>query len=379
MKKIILILIIVISLFINTACWDKYEIEDRAYFTAIGFDDIKNKENNKFKVTYEYPNLRAIGKNGQGQPRFIVTEKGDSISEINRKLGTIIENDIFFNHLKVIIIGEELAKDKVKLSQVFEIFNRTPVTGAKVTILITKGKAEDIINTKLRDDQILGNYIRQLEERKSIGGKYQISSMHKVFTDLYRSNIGLIGKIESGKDGVEIEGSTIIKDKRLVAFLEQKDTSSILILTEKIYNDEVVINKESGRYLVNYIVSEYKVKKDIKVENGNLKFIYDINSEGYIDEYLDSEGIETNSDLLSEKKIKKIEKQLNNEIKKKLNNTIDKLQNEIGVDAIQVEKYLRQKEPDLWEKVKDNWDNEFKKIDFTVKVDSKIRRIGLSE
>lgn len=378
MKKGVLIVIIITSFFINTACWDKQEMESRAYITAMGIDKIEG-DNAGFNVTYEYPNLRAVGKNGQGEPGFVINESGKILSKINRELGTIIEKDVFFNHLRVIIIGEELAKDKVKFSQTLEIFNRTAITGRKVIILIATGRAEDILNSNIIGDSLLGRYISDLSERKTIGGKYYISNINHLFKDLYRSKIGLVGKITPKKNNLVVEGSSIIKDRKLVEFLNQEDTSSILILTEKIYNDEVTIIKDSGKYIVNYMVSEYKVEKDVKVKDGNINFIYDVRAEGYIDEYLNPNTIETDSDLLDNKIIKDIEKQLNEKIKKNITSTIDKLQNEIGIDVLKVEDYMMKKEPELWDRVKDNWDDEFKEIEFTVNVNTQVRRIGLTK
>ncbi|WP_130805568.1 Ger(x)C family spore germination protein [Senegalia massiliensis] len=378
MKRIILVIIIIVSFFISTACWDKHEMENRAYITAIGMDKTEDDDEG-FKVTYEYPNLRAVGKNGQGEPKFIISQSGKVLSKIDRELGTIIEKDVFFNHLRVIIIGEELAKDKVKFSQTLEIFNRTTITGRKFIILIAKGRAEDILNNNTIGNSLLGRYLSDLSERKSIGGKYSVSTINELSKDLYRSNTGIVGKISLEKNNLVVEGSSVIKDRKLVEFLNQEDTNSILILTGKSYNNEVVIIKDSGKYIVSYIVAEYKVEKDVKVKDGNINFIYDVRAEGYIDEYLNPNTIETDSDLLDDKIIKNIEEQLNEKIKKTIINTIDTLQNEVGVDVLKVEDHLRKKELELWDRVKDNWDNEFKEIEFTVNVNAKVRRIGLTK
>jgi spore germination protein len=272
-----------------------------------------------------------------------------------------------------------LAKDKVKFSQTLEIFNRTTITGRKVIILIAKGRAEDILNNNTIGNSLLGRYLSDLSERKSIGGKYSVSTINELSKDLYRSNTGIVGKISLEKNNLVVEGSSIIKDRKLVEFLNQEDTNSILILTGKSYNDEVVIIKDSGKYIVSYIVAEYKVEKDVKVKDGNINFIYDVRAEGYIDEYLNPNTIETDSDLLDDKIIKNIEEQLNEKIKKTIINTIDTLQNEVGVDVLKVEDHLRKKELELWDRVKDNWDNEFKEIEFTVNVNAKVRRIGLTK
>ncbi|MGO1369841.1 Ger(x)C family spore germination protein, partial [Senegalia sp. (in: firmicutes)] len=353
--------------------------EDRAYILSMGIDDVEDGEI-RFEITYEYPNLSAVGKNGQGEPRFTSSKKGRTVTQINRDLATTTEKDIFFNHLKVIVIGEELAKNETKMAQIMEFFSRTPDIGRKVIILIAQGKASDILNTELKDASTLGLYINKFRDRESVGGKYYINTLNDLLSNTARSDIALVGRISKDGEELKISGSSIIKNKKLITFLTEKstNTASTLILTNKIYNDQITIIKDDGSYLVNYIAESYDVKKKLKIKNGNINITYNVEVEGHVNEYVDKD-IKTDSDLLDDKKIKKAEDEINKKIKGNLNKTIDELQNEIGVDILQVEKYIREKEPRLWEKVKDDWDNEFQKIDFTVKVDSKIRRIGLSE
>ncbi|MGO1372517.1 MAG: Ger(x)C family spore germination protein [Senegalia sp. (in: firmicutes)] len=379
MRKTILLLLILIITILSTACFDKHEIEDRAYILSMGIDDVEDGEI-RFEITYEYPNLSAVGKNGQGEPRFTSSKKGRTVTQINRDLATTTEKDIFFNHLKVIVIGEELAKNETKMAQIMEFFSRTPDIGRKVIILIAQGKASDILNTELKDASTLGLYINKFRDRESVGGKYYINTLNDLLSNTARSDIALVGRISKDGEELKISGSSIIKNKKLITFLTEKstNTASTLILTNKIYNDQITIIKDDGSYLVNYIAESYDVKKKLKIKNGNINITYNVEVEGHVNEYVDKD-IKTDSDLLDDKKIKKAEDEINKKIKGNLNKTIDELQNEIGVDILQVEKYIREKEPRLWEKVKDDWDNEFQKIDFTVKVDSKIRRIGLSE
>ncbi|MGO1527520.1 Ger(x)C family spore germination protein [Senegalia sp. (in: firmicutes)] len=379
MKKTILLLLILIITILSTACFDKHEIEDRAYILSMGIDDVEDGEI-KFEVTYESPNLRGVGKNGQGEPRFIVSKKGRTITEINRNLSTTSEKDIFFNHLKVIVIGEALAKNEMKMAQIIEFFNRAPDIGRKVIIIIAEGKAKDILNSELKDEKIFGTYINKFRDRESVGGKYYINTLNDLLSNTARSDVALVGRISKDGEELKISGSSIMKDKKLAKFLPEESTStaSILILTNEIYNNQITIYKDDGKYLVNYIAESYDAKKKLKIKDGSININYDIEVEGFINEYID-ENIGKDIDILDEKKIKKVQKEINNKVEKDINKLLDQLQNDIGIDIIQIEKYIREKEPKLWEKVKDNWDNEFKKIDFTVNVDSKIRRTGLSE
>jgi len=55
-----------------------------------------------------------------------------------------------------------------------------------------------------------------------------------------------------------------------------------------------------------------------------------------------------------------------------------KIQKEFGADLLQVGEYLRKHEPDLWEKVKGNWDEVYRTTKVEADVDFKIMRLGIT-
>ncbi|MBS4537020.1 Ger(x)C family spore germination protein [Clostridium sp. D2Q-11] len=380
MKKSILGLMFFFVLLMNTACWDKKEIENRAYISAIGIDCIEGKENSPgFVLTYEYPNLAAYGKTGEGEPRFTIAVEGATISEISRQVATRIENDMFFRHLKVVIIGEDVAKDQIKLATVLNALDRSPDIGRRIIILIAEGKARDVINTEMKEKPVIGRFIWDLVQRENVGGRYYTESIGELFTHLHRSKVAMIGIVMPREEELKLAGASIIKDIKMIGKLDETDTTSVLILREKINNEDVTIIRDSGRYVITYIIENFNIEKSMKIKDGSIKFTYDIENEGYIEEYLEPGTIALDTDILDTKKIKEIEKELNNEIETKILNTINKLQDEFATDIIGIEDYISKREPDLWKELEDNWEEEFRKIDFQVNVNSKIRRVGLTE
>ena len=71
-SKIKVVLYQIMLIVLLTGCWDKVEINERAFVSVIGIDKYTQEGNNvpleleRFEVTYLYPNLKAIGKNAQG-------------------------------------------------------------------------------------------------------------------------------------------------------------------------------------------------------------------------------------------------------------------------------------------------------------------------
>src|SRR5699024_12475592 len=85
-------------------------------------------------------------------------------------------------------------------------------------------------------------------------------------------------------------------------------------------------------------------------DRDNMKVGLDITVEGSIAVMFGSES------LLSETYLKKIEKRIEARLEQLVNRTIDKLQNDLNADVLGINKVLRQKHYDLWNKVKDDWE-----------------------
>lgn len=120
MKKLLIIPIVLITLFF-TGCWDVVEINERIFVTAVGLD--LNKDPNlegEYLLTYVYPNVGNI-KDGtsQKESKFIKMTVVQTPFQGSRQLMTRLDKPLYFKHMKVIVIGEELFKDSGKMKEFF--------------------------------------------------------------------------------------------------------------------------------------------------------------------------------------------------------------------------------------------------------------------
>ncbi|MBS4535137.1 Ger(x)C family spore germination protein [Clostridium sp. D2Q-14] len=382
MKKLLLLLLLIITIFFNIACWDMAEIEERAYVTAIGIDTVEDEENpSGIKVTYEYPNLSASEKESDGEPpRFTICSEGPTLSDISREVASRMNKDIFFKHLKVIIVSEDFAKNQVQFSKVLKALDRSPDIGRKIVMLIADGNAKDVILTEIEENPVIGEYIADINRREEVGKGYFLEDLGQVLTEI-RAEDGsfIIGRIRSGKGEIVLEGSSIIKDRKVVEKLNDMETDIVLTLNDESNKGKVTIVKDEGKFVITYIIRRFHVEREMKVVDGNIKFTYNIKNEGFIEEYMEPGGIVVETDIMSTDKIKEIEREINSYMEETGMEVINKLQNQFKTDVLNINEYIMNHDPKLWEEIKDDWDEEFSKIDFTININTKIRRIGLTE
>jgi spore germination protein KC len=110
--KYFLLLAIVCSL---TGCWDRNELEDKAYVIGLGLDP--SKQEGKVKVTMLIANPEVGSMQGGGgsteKPREIISFDANDFITAKGTANAIISRDISYDLLRVIMVSEEFAKDPI--------------------------------------------------------------------------------------------------------------------------------------------------------------------------------------------------------------------------------------------------------------------------
>lgn len=111
MRRVILIALLILSALLASGCFGARETDEIAYVLAIGFDKSKNVAG-KFDVTYQIAVPRAIaGEGAKGEDvSIVVTVTAESLAESRSMLNSIVARNPNLGHVKVMVIGESLAR-----------------------------------------------------------------------------------------------------------------------------------------------------------------------------------------------------------------------------------------------------------------------------
>ncbi len=148
--------------FILTGCWDNKELEKLVLVDALGIDRISGHE--ELVITVEHFITTQTGVGGQiggGQgttPRSTVHQAGDrTLSAALDRLQESLQNRVFLGYVSVVIVGEEAAREDMR--QILELIDRNPVLRRAAYILITPGKAGDVLATSNPDGLPVGDVL----------------------------------------------------------------------------------------------------------------------------------------------------------------------------------------------------------------------------
>lgn len=368
-----------------TGCWDRIELESRAFVMVAGidkYDPEKSKtseehkpeqdENNRIKMTYILPKFTAIKQGEEGKnSREILSSVGRTPYEITRQLTVRSDSKPFFQHMKAAVLGVDIVKNKDYFLEVLDGLERQDEINRKLHIFVAEDQAFDILQV----DSLLKpiSYKLQGMSGAHLGTNLFIpKTLEELISETVRGAT-LIPRITASEHEIKVAGSAVIKEDEFAGWLGEQETKAVAFITGNAKQD--IFQIQFNEATIPYIIKNIDVKRNATVENGKIKMDILLTMKGDVQQY----KVRQYPRLTNEEFIEDIEKELNKAIKKELDQTIYKLQNDMEADVIEIGQYLKGHKTDIWSQVDKEWEEIFPKININIKVDAFIDKIGSIE
>lgn len=391
--KPFIILFILLCPVLLTGCWDRTELKDINIVSAIGIDVGGDDVDNRYRVTVQLINEGLItgatqGGKGEGAPVTTFSAKGSNVAEALRKIGPKLPRELFFPHIQLMVIGEELARQK-GIQDLFDWIERDSEFRTLFPILIVRNNtAKNVLQIMTSLEPIpSAKIVGGLESTKKTWGEFASTRADKVIQQLgggkvaYLTGVQIIGDPEQGNSltnvqeispqtELEIKGLAILKKGKLKKWLDgDKARGSTWInneLTETVLN--LNCKKKKKGIAVDVMRSDAKIKVEIKNKKPIIHL--KVRSEAHISE------VHCPIDLSKHETIEKLEKQMEKEIKEEIMMAVE-VAKEQQSDIFRFGEYVNREDPKLWKKIKKKWDDEiFPETEVNVNVQAFIRRTG---
>jgi Ger(x)C family germination protein len=344
---------------------------------ALGIDKYKksNNSNDKYLISYSIPNVKSFAPNsGNVPPKFNEKTVGPNFFEANRNLTAKTDKSLYYSEAKAIIFGENILKDKKLFKYMLDVIMRQNQFSKTAVYVSTKGKAEDIINSKPEKNPYVGAYISGLLANNMQNLKSTDGSALRILIDLVGSGCTIMPIVRYGKKDKDIVagGCSVIKDYKLAGYLTPYEVKGLLFARGEVKEGEYSLkNKKEGMEFV-YEIAGAKTDKKITFKNGKPEVNIKIKVEGRLAQYYSAKL----TNPINKKGVSIMQDTVNRKIEGNVRETLLTLQNKYKVDVIGIGDYVSKHYPEKWEKLKSKWNDEFSKIKITVKADSSIRRQG---
>lgn len=397
LKKIIaLILISIFSLFTLTGC--KYEdnsIENLAYVIALGID---KGEENLLKLSFQFatPSSDSGSSGSSDSDTTTTTVECSSISSGFNLMNSYISKKLNLSHCKVIIFSEELAAIGIT-EEVQTLINKIQIRPDS-SIIISKCSASDFIeNAKPNLMTLIARYYEIVVTSGKYTGYYYNSTLENFYSSLEESLVeatAMLGGINveqlhyidkdinyididssyiAGTSLVEDEnliqlmGTAVFKDGKLVGELNGQETISHLIVTNKL--DQCIINIPdpfSSDNLISVSISLNNTNNKVEFVNNAPYIMVDTSIEAYILTYSDSSNYGT------EEALGIIEKYINSYLATHISSYLYKTAKEFNSDIAGFGKKVISKYTNINKWNESNWSNNYKNAFFHVNVSTDL-------
>ena len=398
-KKIIaLILISIFSLFTLTGC--KYEnnsIENLAYVIALGID---KGEQNLLKLSFQFATPSSSGSCGSsgssGSDITTTTVECSSISSGFNLMNSYISKKLNLSHCKVIIFSEELAAIGIT-EEVQTLINKIQIRPDS-SIIISKCSASDFIeNAKPNLMTLIARYYEIVVTSGKYTGYYYNSTLENFYSSLEESlveatamlggtNVEQLHYIDKDINYIDIDssyiagtslvedenliqlmGTAVFKDGKLVGELNGQETISHLIVTNKL--DQCIINIPdpfSSDNLISVSISLNNTNNKVEFVNNAPYIMVDTSIEAYILTYSDSSNYGT------EEALGIIEKYINSYLATHISSYLYKTAKEFNSDIAGFGKKVISKYTNINKWNESNWSNNYKNAFFHVNVSTDL-------
>lgn len=378
MKKTAALLIFInmtLIIMMLTGCWNYREIDKLSIVAGLAID---KGENNSYQVTVEVVDLKSEGKNVKTSSKRIQIE-GETIFDSLRNMIKVSGKKLYFSHVKIVIISKEVATEGI--ANVIDLLMRDSESRLTLHVLISKeNRAAELLS-----QQSIISEIRSFEMDYMIKSQNNISKSPKVsIKELINSLAGegisaalpAVGLTENeGVATSELSGTAVLKKDKLVGFLDGDETMDYLLVINKVKGGIIVDKKPPGVKEANISFEIFNSKTKVKPEykDGKLSMNISVESDVSIGE------LGTTKDFINDKELIKLKKDIENKMENSIKELIEKVQNKYDADIFGFGLKVKQNMPDVWRRIKDNWDQEFLDININVNVKLNIRNTGLMQ
>lgn len=379
-------------------CWNRREIQDLAFVTAVGVD--KGPEEGTLKLTVHLAKPFAIGSAESGggleKPFLVATSTGETTFEAVRNFIKSSPRRLNWTHNRFFLFGESFAREGIidpvnwvgrdaetrRRTLIVVAYNSTaeellqaefelepiPASGAEAILnAAQKGLSTVVVST-------VNDFLINLKSDgiEPIGTRAQVFPLVPGKTDWDRTNIeGELKRTEISLSAM-IAGSALFKEDKLVGFMDERETRGYNWIMGQVRSTIVSFNyPHRGNKKMGLEVIRMKSSIIPQIDAEKVQFKVKIDVQANIGETSWPAGLHGGADT-----IKMVEEKANAVIKGEAENALVKAQ-ELNVDVFGFGREIYRSNPQKWAGIKEQWEHLFPLLNVQIEVNTRIQNTGM--
>lgn len=355
MKKIFILLLF--PLFI-CGCQNDKDLNNLSIVNAMGID----LSDNKYEISLQILKSNKNDSNDQNnlEETLVYSSKGKNISDALSNITLKSPKKLYFGHLELLIISENIAKNDI--NEISDYFLRNEEVSKNFTMLLSKDDTPKDILKKFKNDNSFptGNILGSVEISSTIQGTTNNVKFTKFMQDLMNVGINpIIPVIKTNNDNLIIEDIGVFKGNVLIGYLDNKENIGYNFITDNIKSTTINYKCDTDKY-ISININNSKTKIESKIINETPIINLKVDATAGISEVNCSSEVDD---------LTKVKKQTEKEIKKIINSVLEKTKGEIKSDIFGFGNNIYINHYFYWKKIKNNWiDNYYSNLQVNTSV-----------
>ncbi|KLU62084.1 spore germination protein B3 precursor [Peptococcaceae bacterium CEB3] len=383
-RRLLLILALVFTLSLS-GCWGKVEVDQLGFVLAIGIDP--GQSPGTYDVTYQMGlPKQSSGGGGANIDNMTLTVQARSMRESVQKIYDIGSRRPFVGTVKVIVLGEDLAKEGV--NRIIDFFQRYYEFRRTVFLVIARGKASDLLNVQTQHEKMPALSLQGFMQEASSTSTFPVTRLGHYLTVLGSGIeapvIPVANSLKSGQEGVKyqaktpgqaeeihIGGAGVLNGDKLVSILTKEETRGYMWLQNEVKHRFITaaLPGHNGQHFASARI--ITTHTDFQVEpaaNGGYSLHYRITGKWDLDEFYGSQKRLTPSEWLTAT-APMVNKAFTQVIQQECESALTKSR-ELGLDFLGIGRIIEEQNPSYWKEIRNQWQADL--ADFPVTVDVRI-------
>jgi spore germination protein KC len=349
-----------------SGCWDIRDVNHTTFALAMGIDQPVSTSTAKYRITLEF----AKPVPGRPLPESLVSSaEGDSALQAIQRIQTGLNRTISLSHLRVLIIGEAIAR-RLDFNTLSNFLIKEPEVALRLRLLFVQGnnKVRALFHTRRNFDRLLASELVEMEKLRRELALVRTNHFYNFWRDLKNNQGVALGSRVLLKEGKIVrEGAAIYQNWKLAAWLNYAEVQAANWLVDK--NRAVVVVK-AGEASYTYRVSQQKIRITPILKNNKLSFLVKVTTDGMV---MEEAGI--HRDFSKEQNLKKVASLFGKMIRRQAEAAIAKAQHELKADYLGFGAVLKQHRPETFQAL--NWKEVFPTVPVKVAIVCKVSAAGL--
>lgn len=348
-RKLNLLILTVILPFLLYGCWDSRELNSLSIVSATSID----RSNDEWVISFQVVIPQSIatqtggGAGGSQSPITIFSTRGKTIREAMQNANLEAPRTLFFAHNSILILNEQVAR-KEGVRQILDFFLRPLESRETMSVLLTKGKASNLLEVLIPLEKITGNAIQRVitqgQENLSQVKNIKLIDFASMIANPYRSAVVPELKVSGDQEEqstldalkstrnkavIKLGDLGVFRGDKLVGWMKREESRGVAWLSNSVKNLIIVFpcSDRENTQLSSYRVVHSSTQVEPVMVNGSINMRVHIETKGALDE------TSCTMDLTKPDVITKLEETITEQIKDEIGIAWKRMQ-ELNTDPV---------------------------------------------